>query len=142
MSSLIRREPGEGAVAFPEVGRFPSLFTESPFWGWGDMTPAMDVYETDEEVVVKVAIPGIDPDDIDVTVEENTLTIKGEIEREEETDRDYVRRERAYGRFYRSLTLPGLSSNKAEGEYENGVLTLTFPKPEEQRRKTIKIQAK
>ena len=94
MSSLIRKERGEDAVSFAEGGRrFPSPFTGSSFWGRGSMTPAMDVYETDEEVVVKVAIHGIDPDDIDVTVKENTLTIKGEIEREAaETEKEYVRR--------------------------------------------------
>jgi HSP20 family protein len=106
------------------------------------MTPAMDVYETDEEVVVKVAVPGIDPDDLEVTVEENTLTIKGEIEREEETGKEYVRRERSYGRFYRSLTLPTLSADEAEAEYENGVLTLNFPKREEERRKRISVRSK
>lgn len=142
MSSLIRREPNEKGVSFPEAKRFLSPFTESPFWGRGGMTPAMDVYETDEEVVVKVAIPGIDPDDIDVTVEEHTLTIKGEIEHEEEEDKDYLRRERAYGRFYRSITLPTLSADDARAEYENGILTLNFPKREEQRPKAIKVETK
>lgn len=142
MSSLIRRERGEDRVSASETGRLLSPFTESPFWGRGGMTPAMDVYETDEEVVVKIAIPGIDPDDIDLTMEENTLTIKGEIEREEEVEKEYVRRERAYGRFYRSLTLPGLSAEDAEAEYENGVLTLSFPKREEQRRKRISVKSK
>jgi len=142
MSSLIRREPGEGTVSFPETDRFMTPFTENPFWGRGGMSPAMDVYETDEEVVVKVAIPGIDPDDIDVTVEEHTVTIKGEIEREEETDKEYVRRERAYGRFYRSLTLPKLSADGAQAEYENGILTLSFPKQEEDKRKTVRIESK
>lgn len=142
MSSVIRREPEESGVSFPETGRFPSPFTESPFWGRGGMTPAMDVYETDEEVVVKVAVAGIDPDDIDVTVEEHTLTIKGEIEREEEEGKDYLRRERAYGRFYRSLTLPTLSADDARAEYENGILTLSFPKREEQKPKAIKVKTK
>lgn len=143
MSSLIRRDRGEDTVSFPEAGRrFPSSLTGSSFWGRGSMTPAMDVYETDEEVVVKVAVPGIDPDDLEVTVEENTLTIKGEIEREEETGKEYVRRERSYGRFYRSLTLPTLSADEAEAEYENGVLTLNFPKREEERRKRISVRSK
>ncbi|MFP3896929.1 MAG: Hsp20/alpha crystallin family protein [Anaerolineales bacterium] len=140
MNSLVRREPSESRVAFPGTGRFPSPFMESPFWGRGGMTPAMDVYETDEEVVVKVAIPGIDPDDIDVTVEEHTLTIKGEIEREEEEDKDYLRRERTYGRFYRSLTLPTLSADDVQAEYENGILTLCFPKREEERAKRITVK--
>ncbi|MFO7917801.1 MAG: Hsp20/alpha crystallin family protein [Anaerolineae bacterium] len=137
MSSLIRREPSEGRVSFPETGRLLS-----PFWGRGGMTPAMDVYETDKDVVVKVAIPGIDPDDIDVTVEEQTVTIKGEIEREEEEEKEYVRRERAYGRFYRSITLPTLSADEAQAEYENGILTLNFPKREEERAKRIEVRSK
>lgn len=142
MSSLIRREPEQGGVSFPETGRFLSPFMESPFWGRGGMTPAMDVYETDEEIVVKVAIPGIDPDDIDVTVEEHTLTIKGNVEREGEEDKDYLRRERAYGRFYRSLTLPTLSADDAQAEYENGILTLSFPKREEERTKRIEVRSR
>lgn len=138
MSSLIRREGGEGTLSVPEdAERLPS-----PFWGRSGMTPAMDVYETDEDVVVKVAIPGIDPDDIDVTMQENTLIIKGEIEREEETVKEYVRRERSYGRFCRSLTLPGLSADEAKAEYENGVLTLNFPKQEEERSKRIRVESR
>jgi HSP20 family protein len=138
MSSLIRREGGEGTLSVPEdAERLPS-----PFWGRSGMTPAMDLYETDEDVVVKVAIPGIDPDDIDVTMQENTLIIKGEIEREEETDKEYVRRERSYGRFCRSLTLPGLSADEAKAEYENGVLTLNFPKREEERSKRIRVESR
>ena len=106
--------------------------------------PAVDMYQTDDAVVVKSAIPGIKPEDIDISITGDTLTIKGETRVEEEVNEEnYIRRERRYGSFCRSLALPlPVVTDKAEAEFENGVLTLTLPKAEEVKPKAIKIKAK
>jgi HSP20 family protein len=106
--------------------------------------PAVDMYQTDDAVVVKSAIPGIKPEDIDISITGDTLTIRGETKVEEEVNEEnYMRRERRYGSFCRSLALPlPVVTDKAEAEFENGVLTLTLPKAEEVKPKAIKIKAK
>jgi len=127
------------------------LFEESfvhPRAGWltpfGAGTLAVDMYETDEDVVVKTSVPGVKPEDIDITITGDTLTIKGEVKAEEKIERaNYIRQERRYGAFSRSLTLPtSVVAEKAKAEFENGVLTLTLPKSEEVKPKTIKVKAK
>jgi len=102
------------------------------------------MYETDQEVVIKTSVPGVKPEDIDITVVGDTLTIKGETKAEEKVERaNYIRQERRYGAFSRSLTLPtSIVAEKAKAEFENGVLTLTLPKAEEVKPKTIKVKAK
>jgi HSP20 family protein len=115
-----------------------------PFGPWAEDSLALDMYETDESVVVKTAIPGVNVDDIDVSVVGDTLTIKAESKEEEEISRDnYLRRERRIGSSCRTVTLPGgLESDKAEADYTDGVLTLIFPKAEEVKPKAIKVTAK
>jgi HSP20 family protein len=110
----------------------------------GMEVPAVDMYQTDDAVVVKSAIPGIKPEDIDISITGDTLTIKGETQVEEEVNEEnYIRRERRYGSFCRSLALPlPVVTDKAAAEFENGVLTLTLPKAEEVKPKAIKIKAK
>jgi HSP20 family protein len=105
---------------------------------------AMDLYETNDEVVVKAALPGVKPEEVDITITGNTLTIRGESKQENEVkEENYIRRERRYGSFSRSVTLPGgLKSDKAEATFENGVLTLKVPKSEEIKPKSIKVKAK
>ena len=105
---------------------------------------AIDMYETDDSVVVKTAIPGVKSEEIDVSITGDTLTVKAETRDEEEVKREnYLRRERRYGSSCRSVTLPGgLETDKAEADYTNGILTLTFPKAEEVKPKSIKIKAK
>lgn len=102
----------------------------------------VDMYQTDKEIVVKAAIPGVKPDDIDVGVVGDVLTIKGERETEEKVEKEnYYLQERRYGSFSRSITLPTMvQSDKAEAKYENGVLTLTLPKAEEAKAKKIQIK--
>ena len=94
--------------------------------------------------MVEAAVPGMDPDRIEVTIEGDTLRIKGEVEREEETERaDYIRRERQQSSFCRVLTLPNnLVSADAEAEFENGLLRLTIPKTEEVKPRIIAIEVK
>lgn len=104
----------------------------------------IDMYETDEEIVVKVSVPGIRPDDLDIQVRGDLLTIQGETKAEEKGRRgDYLYQERHYGRFSRTVRLPvAVEADKAEAIFENGVLTLTLPKVEEARAKVIKVKAK
>ncbi len=104
----------------------------------------LDIYQQDGNVVVKASIPGVKPEDIDVTVVGDMLTIKGETRMEKEVrEENAVRRERRFGAFSRSVTLPTpVDTSKANATYENGVLTLTLPVAEEARPKEIKVQAK
>jgi HSP20 family protein len=95
-------------------------------------------------VVVKASLPGVKPEDVDITISGDTLTIKGETKTEEEVKReDYLYQERRYGSFSRTIALPSsLQTDKAEATFENGVLTLTIPKIEEVKPKTIKVKPK
>jgi len=143
--SLVRYRP------FTELRRaVDSLFDERFFaphrlftLGLGETTP-IDMYLTENEVVVKAALPGVKPEEVDVSITGDTLTIKGETKAEEKIEReDYLYREHRYGAFHRSVALPsGLETDKAEASFENGVLTLTIPKHEEAKPKQIKVKAK
>ncbi len=106
--------------------------------------PAVDVYQTENELVVKAATPGLKADDIKIDITRDTLTIQGESKAQEEVKReDYLCKEMRYGSFSRSITLPsGLQTGNAEATVENGTLTLTIPKAEEIKPKTIKVVAK
>jgi len=101
----------------------------------------VDIYSTEDKVVIRAAVPGVDPDDVEITIEGDTLTIKGETKAPE--DVDYICQEHCYGPFARTFTLNvPIQIDKATAEFENGVLTLTLPKAEEVKPKTIKIKAK
>ncbi|MEW5719516.1 MAG: Hsp20/alpha crystallin family protein [Chloroflexota bacterium] len=149
MSSLIRWDPFRDTLSLRNA--MDRLFEDSfvtPRLGW--LAPAsaaglaLDVYETKDEVVVKAALPGVKPDDTQVTITGDTLTIRGEAKEEKEIkEENYIRKERNFGSFARSLTLPaGLKADKAEATFENGVLTLKIPKSEEVKPKSIKVKAK
>ena len=103
---------------------------------------AVDVSETDDSFIVKASLPGINPEDLDISMTDNVLTIKGEIKMEEEKEGEkYHIRERRFGRFMRSLTFPvPVDADKIEATYENGVLTLVLPKAEEAKPKKIEIK--
>jgi HSP20 family protein len=105
---------------------------------WG---PPVDIYETENELVVKADLPDLPEKDIDVRVENNTLTIRGERKFEKDLNEDnYLRVERVYGPFMRSFSLPNtVSSEGIRAEYHNGVLTLRMAKREESKSKQIKI---
>lgn len=105
----------------------------------------IDVYQTDDDVVIEAAMPGVKPEDIDVSVTGDTLTLRGEVREEKEAkgERDYHVRERRYRRFARSLTLPStVDSENAEATMSNGILTLRIPKAEAARPKQIEVKAK
>jgi HSP20 family protein len=102
---------------------------------------AVDIFETEHELVVKADLPDIDPKDLDIRVENNILTIRGERKFEKKVDQDnYLRVERAYGSFARSFTLANTVNSEAiKADYQNGVLTLSIPKREEAKPKQIKV---
>jgi len=106
--------------------------------------PALDIYQTPSEVVVKAALPGVKPEDVSIDITGETLTVKGERKAEQEIKKeDYLYQERRYGTFSRSVVLPsGLKTDKAEATMEDGVLTLNIPKAEEVKPKAIKVKAK
>jgi HSP20 family protein len=103
--------------------------------------PAVDIYETENELVAKVDLPGVNEKDLDVRVENNTLTIRGERKFDNAVSEDnYVRVERAYGSYSRSFSLPPRVNTEAIGaEYAGGVLTLHLPKREEAKAKQIHV---
>jgi HSP20 family protein len=147
--NLVRWEPWSDLVSLREA--MDRLFEESvvrPRAGWlaplGAESLAVDMYETEDDVVVKTAVPGVKSEDIDVSITGDVLTIKGETKAEEKVEKaNYVRQERRHGAFARSLTLPStVVADKAIAEFENGVLILTLPKAEEVKPKTIKVTAK
>ena len=103
----------------------------------------LDVYETEDGLVVKASLAGVKREDVDVSIAGDTLSIKGEFKSEEETKKpSYYRQERCYGSFHRALTLPTeVEADKAEAVFEHGVLTLTMPKAEAVKPKTIQVKA-
>jgi HSP20 family protein len=103
--------------------------------------PAVDVYETENELVIKADLPEVEEKDIDVRVENNMLTIRGERKLEQSVKEDnYLRVERAYGSFSRSFSLPNtVNSNAIEATYKNGVLRVELPKRAESKPKQVKI---
>jgi HSP20 family protein len=111
---------------------------ESNLTSWA---PAVDIFETEHELVVKADLPDIDPKDLDIRVENNILSIRGERKFESKVSEDkYLRVERAYGSFSRSFSLANsVNSEAIKADYQNGVLTLTVPKREEAKPKQIKV---
>jgi HSP20 family protein len=127
------------------------LFDETRPWrvlgnggGGGDIYFPLDLYETDEEVVVKASLPGVKPEDIDISVTGQLLTLRGESKEEhEEKAQNYYRRERRTGAFVRQISLPTeVDSNKADATFEHGVLRLRLPKAEAVKPRTIRVNAK
>ena len=112
--------------------------------GWsydGQWHLPIDLYETEEDCVVKAAVPGVRPEDLNVSVQGNVLTIRGETRGEhEESKGSYHLRERRYGTFYRQVQLPvPVNADAAQARFENGILTLKLPKAEEARERRIQI---
>lgn len=149
MSSLVRWEPFSDLISLRDA--MDRLFEESFVRPTGRlMAPmgmgslAIDMVETKDDVVVVTSIPGVKPEDIDISVTGDTLTIKGETKMEEKIEKEnLIRQERRYGAFSRSVGLPtGINTDEAEATFEDGVLTLRFPKREEVKRNTIKVKEK
>ena len=147
------RNPMDPFVAFRrEVDRMFDGFSHgfagsalTPFFGeWHGPTPALEVAETDKEVVVRAELPGLDEKDFEVTLAGDVLTIKGEKKAEhEEKDGDAYYMERRFGSFSRSLRLPyETKDEKVDAEYDKGVLTIRIPKPAEVQRAQRRIEVK
>jgi len=104
--------------------------------------PALDVYEQKDDLILKAEIPGLTKDEIDISLEGTTLTIKGEKKKEEEVkEDDYYRCERTYGAFSRSLELPvAVQTDKVNASFKNGVLEIRLPKTEEAKKSVVKVK--
>jgi HSP20 family protein len=137
-------QPSRGATTLQEqinrvfgdlVGRSGE---ESNLTPWA---PAVDIFETENELVVKADLPDVNPQDLDIHVENNILTIRGERKFENQVNEDnYLRIERSYGSFSRSFSLASsVNADAINADYQNGVLTLSIPKREEAKPKQIKV---
>jgi HSP20 family protein len=117
---------------------FPGRSDNSALTTWA---PAVDIYETGDELVVKADLPDVSEKDLDVRIENNTLTIRGERKFEKKVEEEnYLRVERTYGSFSRSFSLPNTVNSEAiKAEYKNGVLTVELPKRAESKPKQIKV---
>jgi HSP20 family protein len=143
---IVRWEPFRDLVTTQD--RLNRLFNETMGRFFGDegvragaWVPAVDIYETDQNIVLKAELPGVDPKDVEATVHEGALYLKGERKYEKEVkEENYHHVERAYGSFARSFSLPAsVDAEKVVAEFKDGVLTLTMPKKEEAKAKKIKI---
>jgi HSP20 family protein len=148
MSNLTRWEPAREMMTLREAmdRLFDDAFTRplSVRDGWSMASPAIDMYQTDNEIVVKASIPGIKAEEVQINVTGDVLTLKGEAKQEEERkERSWHIREQRFGSFERSIVLPtDVKSAQAEAVFENGILTITLPKADEVKPKTINIKAK
>lgn len=149
MADLVRYEPFRGMTSLRDA--MDRLFEESFLrptqrgagpWS-GEVLP-VDMYETADQLVVKAAVPGVKPEEIEVTVTGDQLTIRGEFRSDEKVEKgNYLRQERRFGSFCRQVSLPaGVEADRAEATFENGVLTLEMPKVEVAKAKTVKVVAK
>ncbi len=146
--AIVRWDPFRDLLTLQE--RMNKLFDESyrgragseDDWALGGAwAPAVDIYEQGSDLVLKAELPGVDPKDVDVRLENNTLTLRGERKFDNEIKREsYHRIERSYGAFSRSFTLPStVDQNHIKAEYRDGVLRVTLPKREEAKPKQIAI---
>ena len=146
MSNLIRWEPAREMMTLREAmdRLFDDPFTRPLSLTDGWSAPAIDMYQTDDEIVVKAALPGIKADEVQINITGEVLTLKGEMKHEEEKkEKAWHIREQRWGAFERSVALPtDVVSDKAKAEFENGILTITLPKAEEVKPKTITVKAK
>ena len=145
--SITRWDPFRDLITLREA--MDRLFEESfvrPGTRWsagqgeGYCSLPIDIYQTDEELVVQAVVPGLNPEDVDITIEGDTLTLRGEIKGPIDNV-TYVIRERPCGKFQRSLRLNiPVQADKAEATFEKGILTLTIPKQEKIKPKQIKVK--
>lgn len=150
MSNLTRWEPNREMMTLREAmdRLFDDAFTR-PFSimreggsTWSSLP--IDMYQTDNDVVVRAALPGIKPDEVQINITGDILTLKGEMKHDEEKkDQSWHIREHRWGAFERSLRLPtGVIADKARAEFDNGILTITLPKSEAVKPKTITVKTK
>ena len=121
--------------------RFPRFENLTRF---GLISPSLDMYEKDDEIVVKAELPGIEKDKINISVSEGVLTLKGEVKKEKEVkEEDYFYSERSFGSFARSITLPTkVQEKKVDAKYADGILEIRLPKAPEAKAKEVKVKVK
>jgi len=144
MRTIARWEPFRGVTTLQDqINRlfsdtFERTGEQSSLSAWA---PAVDIYENEHELVVKADLPDVDSKDLDIRVENNLLTIRGERKFEKKVNEEnYLRVERSFGSFARSFTLANtVNPDAIKADYQNGVLTLTIPKREEAKPKQIKV---
>jgi HSP20 family protein len=110
-------------------------------WLTRDDLLSMSMYESEEGVVVEVSLPGVSAEDLEISVMGDTLTLKGELARSAPEGANYMIQERSYGRFQRSIQLPGVMSDRVDATLEKGVLRLVLFKPKEERPRKIQVKA-
>src|ERR1700756_759694 len=142
-ASITRFEPFRGVSSLQDqINRlFTEAFDRSEGGSLTPWAPAVDIYETEHELVVKADLPDVKPEELDIRVENNILTIRGERKFEKKVNEEnYLRVERSYGSFARSFALANTVNTEAiKADYQDGVLTLVIPKREEAKPKQIKV---
>ena len=121
--------------------RFPRF---EAITGIGKISPSVDMYEKDDEIVVKAELPGMEKDKINISVSDGVLTLKGEVKKEKEVkEEDYYYSERSFGSFVRSISLPTkVQEKKIDANYKDGILEITLPKAPEAKAKEVKVKVK
>ena len=146
MSNLTRWEPMREMMSLRDAmdRLFDDAFTRPISVSGVSGMPAIDMYQTNDDVVVKATLPGLNAEDVDITVTGETLTLRGEFKQEnEQKETNYHLREQRYGSFERSILLPtDVEANKAKADFDNGILTITMPIAEAVKPKSISIKAK
>jgi len=146
MVNIVRWEPFREVMSLRQaVDRlFEDSFVGLPHLKVNGRDFAIDMYQEKDNLVVKAALPGVKPEEMDIAIADNMLTIRGEHREEQETkEDDYLYRERHYGTFSRSLAIPmEVKSDEAQATFEAGVLTLTLPKAVTIKPKRVKIKPK
>lgn len=146
MSEITRWEPMREMMTLREAmdRLFDDSFTHSVGLGANGGMPVIDLYQTGDDVVVKASLPGLKADDVQISVTGDVLTLRGEFKQEQEKkEATWHLREHRYGSFERSIQLPSeVQTDKARADFENGILTITMPKSEMTKPKTITVKAK
>jgi HSP20 family protein len=146
MSNLTRWEPVREMMTLREAmdRLFDDAFTHPISMSGVSAMPAIDLYQTNDEVVVKAALPGLKADDVQISVTEDVLTLRGEFKQDNvQSESTYHIREKRIGSFERSIMLPtDVQTDKAKADFENGILTVSLPKADEVKPKTITIKSK
>lgn len=152
-TDIVKKEQGTVGAPFDEMDRYMSNFFRHPFGmmrrGWpdfpfpeiGEMSPSVDVYEENEEVVVKAELPGMKKEDVHISVSEKMITISGEKKQEEKVEKkDFHQVERRYGSFCRKLPLPeNVKVEDAKASFNDGLLEIRLPKTKPAKQKKITI---
>lgn len=145
-NNLIRWEPARDFMTLREAmdHLFDDAFTRPLSLRDGWTVPAVDMYQTDDEIVVKASIPGFKAENVQISITGEILTLRGEIKQEDEKkEKAWHIREQRWGSFERSVALPTMVvADKAKAEFENGILIVTLPKAEEVKPKTITVKAR